>query len=640
MTNEPFALDTDYQSVIHKTRYAKWLENEHRREHWHETVDRYVDFMVGHLEQNHGYTVPVELQERVREAILVQDVMPSMRAMMTAGAALDKCHVAGFNCSYLPIDHPRALDELLYILMCGTGVGFSCERQHVSKLPDVPEALHECDIVIKVRDSKRGWAQAFKQLLALLWAGQLPTWDVSGVRKAGARLKTFGGRASGPEPLVRLFNYTIALFKDAAGRKFESLEIHDLVCMIADIVVVGGVRRSALISLSNLSDQRMRDAKSGQWWEQAGHRRLANNSVAYSERPPVGQFMDEWTALYKSYSGERGIFNRAAARAKCEEVSRDPDWDWGTNPCGEIILRPNGFCNLTEVVLRADDDVDSIARKVEIATTIGTWQSTLTKYRYIRKKWQKNAEEERLLGVSFTGIMDCPAMNASEDREVLADRLDRMRNWARAVNLHESAQCGINPSAAITCVKPSGTVSQLVDASSGIHKRYSQHYIRRIRNDLKDPVTDFLVEAGVPHELEKRHDGLEPTNMVFSFPIAAPEGSETHEMSAIEQLEFWLVYRTHWCDHNPSTTVYVKEDEWMAVGAWVFEHFDEIGGLSFLPFDGGVYEQAPYEPIDAERYEQELAAMPNGIDWTSLIENDDETTGTQELACKGGMCEL
>lgn len=638
MQNNHFELDTDYQSVIHKTRYAKWLEDQLRREHWPETVDRYVDFMVGHLERNHGYVVDPMLVEQVREAILRQEVMPSMRALMTAGPALDRCHVAGFNCSYLPIDHPRALDELLYILMCGTGVGFSCERQYVSQLPDVPEEFHPCDIVIKVRDSKRGWAQAFKQLLALLWAGQEPTWDVSGVRPAGARLKTFGGRASGPEPLERLFRYTIAQFKEAAGRKLESLEVHDLVCMIADIVVVGGVRRSALISLSNLSDQRMRDAKSGQWYDTHGHRRLANNSVAYSERPPVGQFMDEWTALYKSYSGERGVFNRAAARAKCEEIGRDPDWDWGTNPCGEIILRPNGFCNLTEVVLRSDDDLTNIQRKVCVATILGTWQSTLTRYRYIRKKWQRNAEEERLLGVSFTGIMDCPLMGPSA--EGLSDRLADLRELSRVANVEEAKKCGINPSAAITCVKPSGTVSQLVDASSGIHKRYSPFYIRRIRNDLKDPVTEFLVEAGVPHELERRTDGLDPSNMVFSFPIRSPEGSETHEVSAIEQLEFWLVYRTHWCDHNPSTTVYVKEHEWMAVGAWVFEHFDQIGGLSFLPFDGGIYEQAPYEPIDEARYEAELAVMPNGIDWSQLIENDDETVGTQELACKGGVCEL
>lgn len=634
MQNNNYSLPTDYQDVIHKTRYARWITDDARREDWHETVDRYVDFMVEHLFDQHGYTPDSGLVEQIREAILTQEVMPSMRAFMSAGPALKKENIAGFNCSFIAVDHPRAFDEILYILMNGTGVGFSAERQYTSKLPDVPEAFHDCEIVIDVRDSKRGWAQAFKQLLALLWAGQIPTVSYAKVRPAGARLKTFGGRASGPEPLERLFNYTINLFKTAAGRKLESLEVHDLVCIIADIVVVGGVRRSALISLSNLSDQRMRDAKSGAWYETAVHRRLANNSVAYTERPPVGQFMDEWTALYKSYSGERGIFNRTAAKAKCDEIGRPSDHEFGTNPCGEIILRSKGFCNLTEVVARPDDTVDDLCRKVRLATILGTWQSTLTNYRYIRSKWKQNAEEERLLGVSFTGIQDCKLLQMGT--LTLAADLAAMRELARLVNREEACEIGIQPSAAITCVKPSGTVSQLVDASSGIHKRYAPYYIRNIRNDNKDPITDFLKLQDVPNEPDKQN----ASNTIFSFPIASPPETAIEEASAIDQLEYWLVWRTFWCDHNPSTTVYVKEEEWMAVGAWVFEHFDEVGGLSFLPYDGGIYEQAPYVPISQKEYEKRLAEMPEHLDWSMLVEDEDNTTGTQELACKGNSCEL
>ena len=620
-------LPTAYQQVIHRSRYARWLAEEQRRETWPETVHRYVDFMVDHLFRNHGFTVDPMTEAEVRNAILDLEVMPSMRAMMTAGPALERDNIAGFNCAYLAIDDVRAFDETLYILMCGTGVGFSVERQEVAKLPKVPSEFRHIDDVIVVSDSKMGWAKGFRKLVAALYAGEIPEYDMSKIRPAGARLKVFGGRASGPDPLISLFEFTINLFKSARGRQLTSEECHDLICKIAEIVVVGGVRRAALISLSNLSDQRMRAAKSGEWWRAAPHRALANNSVAYTEKPDVGQFMAEWNALYQSKSGERGMFNRAGVQAKAEYQGRVVH-EFGTNPCGEIILRSMQFCNLTEIVARATDTMEDLERKARIAAILGTWQSTLTNYRYIRSQWKRNSEEERLLGVSITGIMDCPLLQPNA--EGLEERLLFLRSECQLANYKLADEIGINRSAAITCVKPSGTVSQLVDAASGIHKRFAPKYIRRIRNDVKDPLTPFLVDQGVNAELDLMND----QNMVFAFPMEAPEGSDMHEYTAIEQLEFWLKYATFWTDHNPSTTVYVEEHEWPGVGAWVWENFDQIGGLSFLPKDGGSYRQMPYQAV-----QKHTVKDVESIDWTALVEADDQTSGSQELACQGGSCE-
>lgn len=628
-------LPTDYQAFIHKSRYARYLDDKKRRESWGETVERYMTYMVGHLKKQHGYEPDEMLVAEIKGAILRLEIMPSMRALMTAGEALDRDHIAGFNCSYIAVDHPRAFDEILYILMCGTGVGFSAERQYVSKLPCLPDEFHPAGYAIKVRDSKLGWAKAFKQLISALWSGEVPEWDDSAVRPAGARLKTFGGRASGPDPLRSLYEYTVNLFARAAGRQLESIEVHDLVCKIADVVVVGGVRRSALISLSNLSDMRMRDAKSGAWWEKNPQRAMANNSVAYKDKPEIGLFMNEWIALYNSKSGERGIFNRAAAKAKCRETGRDEAHEFGTNPCGEIILRSMGFCNLTEIVARADDTKETLERKMRLATILGTWQSTLTNYRYIRAKWRENAEQERLLGVSITGIHDCPFLTLEGNEVSLPFRLSHFRVLCKLVNKEEAERIGINPSAAITCVKPSGTVSQLVDSASGIHERHAQHYIRRVRNDGKDPITKFMFDQNFSMET----DFYNSSAMVIEFPIRAP-GTVKPKMSALQQLELWKAYAKFWCDHNPSTTIYVKEDEWLAVGAWVYENFDIIGGLSFLPHDGGSYKQAPYEAITQEKYEKLLAAQPSGVIWNNMIETDDLTTGSQELACVGNVCEI
>lgn len=624
-------LPTSYQEYIHLSRYARWRDDLNRREQWPETIQRYCDFW----HEKFGNKFPYN---RIQQAITNLQTMPSMRALMTAGTALDKDEIAGFNCSYLPIDHPRAFDEVLYILMCGTGVGFSVERQYIAKLPAVAEEMHPTDTTIMVRDSKIGWATAMRELVSLLYAGQIPSWDVSRVRAEGARLKTFGGRASGPTPLVNLFKYTIALFKRAAGRKMTSLEVHDLVCKIADVVVVGGVRRSALISLSNLSDDRMRSAKSGQWWETEPHRALANNSAAYTERPDMERFLEEWMALIRSKSGERGIFNEQAAQLKAGENNRrDPEQEFRTNPCGEIILPPQGLCNLSEVIIREDDTLDDLLEKIELATIIGTFQSTLTNFRYVREKWRRNAEEERLLGVSLTGIQDHPVLGQTS--EETAEWLKAMKLKAVDVNAEWAERLGINPSAAITTVKPSGTVSQLVDSASGIHPRYARHYIRTVRADKRDPLAQFMRDQGFPVEdCAMKAD----TTDIFSFPMKAPDTATfRNDMSAVEQLEHYLMYKRHWCEHNPSITIYVHDDEWLTVGDWVYQHFDEIGGVSFLPHTDHVYMQAPYQEITEEEYNEALRAMPE-VDWTKLYdyETEDTTVNTKELACAGGGCEI
>ncbi len=625
-------LPTDYQAFIHTSRYARWLDKEQRRETWAETVDRYMTNVV----------IPVmgkdSFVNQIEQAILNLEVMPSMRAMMTAGKALDRDNTSGYNCSYLPVDDPKSFDEAMFILLCGTGVGFSVERQYIQKLPDVPE-LYDSDTKIIVKDSKEGWAKAFRQLLALLWAGEIPQWDVSNVRPAGARLKTFGGRASGPAPLVDLFNFAIKIFKDAQGRKLSSIECHDLMCKVGEVVVVGGVRRSAMISLSNLSDDRMRHAKSGDWWTNNPQRALANNSVAYTEKPDSLSFMREWMALVESGSGERGVFNREASKKQAEKYGRrDPNYEFGTNPCSEIILRPYQFCNLTEVVVRATDNFGDLARKVKIATTLGTIQSTYTKFPYLRKIWKDNTEEERLLGVSLTGIMDNPLLTSKKNG--LSKNLESLRQVAENTNRTLADNLNINPSTAITCVKPSGTVSQLVDSASGIHARHSRQYIRTVRGDNKDPLTQFMKDQGIPSQ----PCVMKPEQTtVFSFPIKSPANAiVTEDMSAIDQLETWLMYQRHWCEHKPSVTINVRKDEWFEVGAFVYKHFDEMSGVSFLPYNEHTYQQAPYQDITKREYETLLSLMPEKIDWSLLTdyEKEDSTNSSQTFACTGDVCEV
>ena len=621
-----------YQSFIHKSRYARWLEEEKRRETWEETIARYIGFW-----QERGQLNDEDAAE-VSDAIIAMEVMPSMRCLMTAGEALKRDNVAGFNCSYLHIDHPRAFDELMYVLMCGTGVGFSVERNFIAKLPEVAESFHKTNSVIVVSDSKLGWASAFRELIAMLYAGKIPNWDMGRIRPAGARLKTFGGRASGPDPLEDLFKFCVGVFQKSAGRKLTSIECHDVCCKIADIVVVGGVRRSALISLSNLSDNRMAKAKSGQWWESEGQRRLANNSVAYTEKPDFEAFLSEMHTMYDSKAGERGIFSRVAAKKiAARNGRRDADQDFGTNPCSEIILRSNEFCNLSEVVVREDDDLNSLKRKVRLATIIGTLQSTLTDFRYLRVRWKRNTEEEALLGVSLTGIMDHYLL--SKPSTDLEKWLTEMREVAIETNKEWAERLGVNQSVAITCVKPSGTVSQLVDSASGIHPRFSEHYIRRVRSDRKDPLAEYMEKAGFPVERDVMND----STVVFSFPVKSPKDSVTvKQVGAMEQLRLWKAYQEHWCEHKPSVTIYYTDSEFLQVSQWIWDNFDLCSGISLLPTSDHIYQQAPYEAIDEDQYNKLVAEMPTNIDWEHLsqFEQEDNTTGSQELACAGGACEI
>ena len=634
-------LPTDYQTFIATSRYARWLEDKGRRESWSETVDRYIKNVVfPALKPDLAEGgIAADVTEDIEKAILGLEVMPSMRAVMTAGPALDRDNTAGYNCSYLPVDDPKSFDEAMFILLCGTGVGFSVERQFVSKLPDVPEAMFQSDTVVVVKDSKEGWAKALRQVIALLYSGEIPKWDVSLVRPAGAKLKTFGGRASGPAPLVDLFNFVTKVFVGAKGRKLSSIECHDIMCKIGEVGVVGGVRRSAMISLSNLSDDRMRHAKSGAWWENDPQRALANNSVSYTEKPDAVSFMREWMSLVESGSGERGIFNRQASKKQAAKNGRrDPNFEFGTNPCSEIILRPYQFCNLTEVVVRATDTIETLERKVRLATILGTIQSTYTKFPYLRKIWQKNTEEERLLGVSLTGIMDNPLMTTKN--KGLEKTLEHLRNIAVDTNVEWAGRLGIPVSAAITCVKPSGTVSQLVDSASGIHARHSAYYIRTVRGDNKDPLTQFMKDQGIPSE----PDVFKPDQTtVFSFPMKAPDGAVvTADISAVDQLEMWLAYQRNWCEHKPSVTINVKKDEWFEVGAFVYKHFDEMSGVSFLPYNEHTYQQAPYQEVGRSDYETLLSLMPSRIDWAKLAdyEKEDNTSGMQTLACSGDSCEI
>jgi ribonucleoside-triphosphate reductase len=635
-------IENPYENFIALSRYARWIPDENRRETWGETVDRYFDFMLNHLGKNHGYTPDENLLKEMKDAVYNRNVMPSMRAVMTAGAALDRDHVAGYNCSFVPVDNPRSFDETMYILMCGTGVGFSVEYKYVNKLPAVPESFEKSTTVIVVEDSKTGWAKAYRELLAMLWAGQIPAVDVSKLRPAGARLKTMGGRSSGPQPLINLFDFTIAKFKAAAGRQLKPIEAHDIMCKIGEIVVVGGVRRSAMISLSNINDIEMAAAKSGNWWENNSQRALSNNSVAYSRKPEMEQFIAEWKNLYDSKSGERGIYNVAAAQKQAARWGRrDPEIHYGTNPCSEIILRPYQFCNLSEVVIRENDTAKTVAEKVRLATILGTWQSTLTDFKYLRKIWKDNTEEERLLGVSLTGQFGNTFFSGKENLNELGKTLEDLREYARETNKAEAAKIGINESAAITCVKPSGTVSQLVGVSSGMHPWHSEYYIRTVRGDKKDPLSTFLKEVGIPVE----DDFMKPNDTyVFSFPVKAPEGAIIrNDLTAIDHLNTWLVYQRAWCEHKPSITVSVKEEEWMEVGAWVYKHFDEVSGISFLPHSDHSYKQAPYQEVTETEYLELLAKMPSSIRWEDLsfYETEDGTSGTQTLACTSdGNCEI
>jgi ribonucleoside-diphosphate reductase alpha chain len=622
------SLPSVYQEVIAMSRYARYIPEKNRRETWEETVTRLTNYLKTKV------TLDTDTWDELHNSVLKLEVMPSMRLLMSAGEACERDNIAAYNCSYLAVNNKRAFSEALYILMNGTGVGFSCERQEITKLPEIPSELKQCDDVIVVEDSKLGWAKAFKKLVSSLWEGDIPTFDYSRVRPAGARLKVFGGRASGPEPLKKLFEFVVHTFKGAVGRKLNSIEVHDIMCMIGEIVVVGGVRRSALISLSNLTDKRMRDAKTGAWYNDNSHRGLANNSVAYTEKPDSETFMEEWLSLVKSKSGERGIFNRVAAQNQANKWGRrDPTLSYGTNPCSEIILRDKQFCNLTEVVVRENDTESTLTKKVRLATILGTIQSTLTNFQFLSSEWLKNTSEERLLGVSLTGIMDAKITNNPDPK-----LLERLRDVSRTTNEEYAKQFDIQPSASITCVKPSGTVSQLVDSASGIHARHNNFYIRRIRMDKKDPIYDYLKSMGVSVEDEVfRPD----STAVFSFPMKAPKNAILrNDKTAIEQLEIWLIYQRHWCEHKPSVTISVKDDEWPEVGSWVWKHFDEISGVSFLPYSNHTYQQAPYEDCSEEEYKEQLAKTPSRIDWADFLEQEDNTTGQQTLACTAGACEI
>lgn len=632
-------IDTVYETFIAKSRYARYLDDKARRENWGETVDRYLDFMQDHLLEKHEYLIPEDTLAEIKGAITEVEVFPSMRALMTAGEALERDNTAGFNCSYLPVDDIKSFDEAMYILMCGVGVGFSVERQYICKLPEVPDRIYPSESYIMVHDSKEGWAKALRQLIALLYSGEAAKWDVSEVRPAGARLKTFGGRASGPGPLVDLFRFVTKIFKGATGRKLTSLECHDIMCKIGEVVVVGGVRRSAMISLSNLSDDRMRHAKSGAWWEANPQRALANNSACYTERPEVGVFMQEWLSLYESKSGERGIFNReAATKVAAKNGRRETEGhEFGTNPCSEIILRPYQFCNLSTIVVRATDTREILLRKIRVAAILGTFQSTLTNFPYLRKIWQKNTEEERLLGVSMTGPLDNPLLNNPDDPN-LQILLEELKAEAVRVNKVLAMQIGIPQATAVTAIKPEGTTSERADSASGLHTRHALFYIRRIRGDVKDPLTQFMMTVGVPWE----PDVMKPdSTVVFSFAKKAPEGALVKaDLSAIQHLKLWLAYQRFYCEHKPSITVSVKEKEWPSVGAFVWDHFDEMSGVSFLPDDGGSYRQAPYEECTEEEYEELFAKIPKNVDWDSIIEIDDNVEGAQTLACAAGGCEI
>lgn len=629
-----------YRSFISKSRYSKWINEETRRETWEETVDRYVAGMKKKVEQDYSKVISDKTWTKIRSAILNHRVMPSMRGLMTAGEALERNELAIFNCSFLAFNAPEAFSELLFILMHGVGGGFSVESKYVSQLPLIPTTLEAIKDTIVVEDSKEGWAQSYKELIEFLYAGQIPAIDITQVRPAGARLKTFGGRASGPQPLIDLFDFTINKFKAAGGRKLTPLETHDIACKIGDVVVVGGVRRSALISLSDLDSYEMAKAKAGAWWEKEGQRSLSNNSAVYEKKPSIGEFLQEWGHLYESKSGERGIYNRQLAQSDKYSPRRDGSKVVGVNPCAEINLRDMGLCNLSEVIVREDDDLETLLDKVEVATIIGTIQSTFTKFDFLRPEWQENAEEERLLGVSLTGQFGNELLSGKLGKRALKHTLTEMRKHAISINKKYAKKLGINQSVAITTVKPSGTVSQLTYSSAGMHPWHSEYYLRTVRADIKDPLNKFLTDIGVPSE----PDVAKPdSSTVFTFPVKAPENAITrHDISAVEHLDIWLAYKKHWTEHNPSITVSVKDEEWIEVAHWVYQNWDDVGGLSFLPFDEHTYKQAPYQECDETTYKQFYHDTPKVIDWSLLssYEFEDNTVGTQALACTSGACDL
>lgn len=627
---------TPYQDFIFYRTYSRWNDDLGRRETWQETVDRYMSFM----RKNVGDKLTFEEYQEIREAILKHEVMPSMRLMWGAGGPTARCNVSAYNCSYLAIKELRDFAETLYLLCSGTGVGFSVEKAAVDQLPVVQPQKGVPSKYFVIDDSKEGWAEALHDCLHALFNGEDAIFDFSQIRPAGARLKTMGGRAAGPQPLMDLLEFTKEVVLARQGKKLRPIDVHDIMTKIGEIVVAGGVRRSAMISLSDLEDAEVQHAKDGRFWEHSAHRALANNSAVYKQKPTREEFLSEWDALRKSGSGERGIFNRGSLT---EQVPARRLFEWngvvpalaGTNPCGEIVLKDKQFCNLTEIVARAEDTEETLLKKARIATILGTYQSTLTDFKFLSSEWKRNCEDERLLGVSITGQWDSPAVR---DEQVLT----RMKHVAQDTNSEYAKRFGINPSTAITCVKPSGTVGQLVNASPGLHARYSEYYLKRVRISVTDPLFKMLRDLGVPSHPEVGQGESTANTFVLDFPIASPQGAVTADkLSAIAQLEHWLMMKRSWTEHNPSCTIYIKDGEWEQVRDWIYEHWDLVGGLSFLPYEDHVYELAPYTPISKEEYEK-LASLFPKIDFSVLTryEKDDETTGAQELACVAGGCEL
>jgi ribonucleoside-diphosphate reductase alpha chain len=634
-----------YQQVIFKTRYARWVEEEGRRENWDETVKRYCDYFEDHLKEKHSHKIPRKVLKEVYDSIYNLEVMPSMRTLMTSGKALESAEVANYNCAFLVVDAVRAFSEHMYVLMCGAGSGFSVERRFTEKLPEVPEELHPSDTTIIVADSRKGWCAAYNQYLNLLFAGNIAKVNVDKVRKEGTRLKTFGGYASGPGPLLDLFKHTEEIFRGAQGRQLRPIEVFSIMCYIAQIVVVGGVRRSATIALFDKDDIEMRTAKSGYWFNdpKRKHYAMANISAVFETKPAAAEFMDIWRDLVASKAGEPGILNRKALWEGAEAIGRATRYEdgsripYGVNPCSEIVLQPYSFCNLTGAAIRPEDTLEDIKKKVRVATIIGTWQATVTDFDYLRKVWQSNVEDERLLGVCLAGIMDHPVL--SQTTEESARWENELRELAWEVNKSIAEDIGINTTASVTAIKPAGNSGELYDVASGIHPRYAPYYIRSIRQSNGDPMTEFLKATGIPHEVSVQN----ARDSIFYFPVKSPEGAIcAKDRTAIQQLEHWLHMKRNYATHTISATVYVREHEWIAVGAWVYDNFNEVTGLSFLPYDDHIYQQAPYTPCSAEDYEKARGKMPEEIDWSLLkhFEQSDSTTVSQEFACTGGSCAL
>lgn len=620
---------------IYYRTYSRWIEREGRRETWVETVDRYMNFM----KENLGDKLTAEEYNELREGILWQEAMPSMRLMWSAGSAAARCHATAYNCSYIAPSKLEDFSEIMYLSMSGTGVGFSVESQTIGQLPIIKKQSGKVLPTYVIEDSKEGWADALKTGLKTWYNGKDIKFDYSGLRPAGARLKTMGGRSSGPEPLRSLLDFARAKIFSRQGKRLSNIDAHDIICKTGEVVVMGGVRRSALISLSDLDDMEMRNAKTGQFYLTEPQRQMANNSAAYNEKPTSTQFIEEWLALAKSGAGERGIFNRGSLKQQLPRRRWDKfEEDWassGVNPCGEINLKSKEFCNLTEVVARAEDIEESLIRKIRLATILGTYQSTLTDFKYLSKEWKKNCEEERLLGVSVTGQWDCPALRNEKT-------FSKLREAAIEVNKEYAKRFGINQSAAITCVKPSGTVSQLVDAASGMHPRHSGYYIRRVRISATDSLFQMLKEQKFPYHPEVGQTIDSASTYVLEFPVKAPSNSKfRNDMDAIEQLEYWKMVKENFTEHNPSVTISVGDNEWIVAANWLYENWDILGGLSFLPREDHVYKLAPYEEIDEERYSELAAKLPE-IDFSRIViyEEDDETQGARELACASGVCEI